>query len=172
MSRVAAVPAGRRAAPLTSIGRSSFAEAVRMIRKLGRRLATAEEMLARALAVAVDEAVSTTIEEEIRGTGRLVLVSDETAFPIPMSPESTIGRQDPANNIFPDIDLTGKDPQLSTSRRHARILRRGHQFLVLEENATNGTYVNNQRISAQHPIPLRSGDVILFGAVQMRFVLD
>lgn len=145
--------------------------AVRMIRKLGRRLATAEEMLARALAVA-DEEPSTMIEEEIRGAARLVLVSDETDFPLPLEPESTIGRQDPVNGIFPTIDLTAKDAQLSTSRRHAKILRRAHHFLILEENATNGTYVNGQRISSQHPIPLRSGDVILFGAVQMRFVLD
>jgi hypothetical protein len=144
--------------------------AVRMIRKLGRRLATAEEMLARALAVVADEAVETTLEEAIHGAGSLVLVADESAFPIPESPEATIGRQDPVNGVYPDIDLTAKDPQFSTSRRHAKILRRGHQFLILEENATNGTYVNGQRISAHHPIPLRSGDVILFGAVQMRFV--
>ena len=147
--------------------------AVRMIRKLSLRLMSAEDMLVRTWAGV--EAESTTTGEapsRIEGSARLLFPTDGTELNLPDRVEVRIGRVDPINQIHPDVDLTQIDAQLTTSRRHARILRGAEGFLILEEKATNGTFVNGQRISAERPLEIRSGDDIMFGAVRMRFKVD
>ena len=147
--------------------------AVRMIRKLSQRLAHTEDMLLRAFAgqAAVQEAAAAPAPE-VNVLARLLAIQDDTELPLPDKAEVTVGRVDPLNGILPDVDLTRIDTQLSTSRRHARLLRLGEGFYIQEEQATNGTYVNGQRISAERPLEIRSGDDIMFGAVAMRFLLD
>lgn len=144
--------------------------AVRMIRKLSLRLMSAEDMLVRTWAGAEEAAVEA--PARIRSRARLVFSVDNTERTLPDQAEVRIGRMDPINQIHPDIDLTQIDSQLTTSRRHARILRGSEGFFVQEERATNGTFVNGQRISAERPLEIRSGDDIMFGAVRMRFVID
>ena len=43
-----------------------------------------------------------------------------------------VGRFDPNTGIHPDIDLTDDDPQLSVSRRHARILCEHNRYFLVE----------------------------------------
>ena len=145
--------------------------ASRMIRKLGTRLAQAEDMLLRAWAGARSVALD---GEPALGQhrARLVYLTDNTELALPVKSEVRVGRLDPVNHVEPDIDLTKIDTQLTTSRRHAKILRRGDGFYILEERATNGTFVNGQRISAERPLLIDSGDDIMFGAVRMRFLVD
>ncbi len=145
--------------------------AVRMIRKLSMRLMSAEDMLVRTWA-GVEETTSAEIPERIKGVARLIFMADQTEKVLPSQAEIKIGRIDPINQIHPDVDLTRIDTQLTTSRRHARLLRGAEGFFVQEERATNGTFVNGQRISAERPLEIRSGDDIMFGAVRMRFVVD
>lgn len=144
--------------------------AVRMIRKLGNRLSEAQDMLLRAWAGA--DSIQADTPSIIQTKARLVYLTDNTGIDLPVQPEVKIGRVDPVNNVEPDVDLTKIDTQLTTSRRHAKILRRSDGFYILEERATNGTFVNGQRISAERPLLIRSGDDIMFGAVRMRFLAD
>ncbi len=144
--------------------------AVRMIRKLSLRLMSAEDMLVRTWAGA-EELEAKGEPAAIRGRARLVSM-DSIEMVLPEKVEVRIGRVDPINQIHPDIDLTSIDSQLTTSRRHARILRGVEGFMVQEERATNGTFVNGQRISAERPLEIRSGDDIMFGAVRTRFFVD
>jgi CRP-like cAMP-binding protein len=143
---------------------------VRMIRKLCRRLATTEELLVHTYTAASETNSEGHPLPILRA--RLVSRSDGTEFSLPDRDQITIGRLDPLNNVHPDVDLTLVDPQFSTSRRHARILRQHSRHFIVEEQATNGTFVNGKRVSAERPLVLRSGDDILFGGVQMRFVVD
>ncbi|MEM1206386.1 MAG: cyclic nucleotide-binding domain-containing protein [Acidobacteriota bacterium] len=145
--------------------------AVRMIRKLGMRLSQTQDMLLRAYAGASSVAVEES-PDMVSGHARLVYLTDNTELELPLQSELKIGRVDPVNHVAPDVDLTKIDTQLTTSRRHAKILRRGDGFYILEERATNGTFVNGQRISADRPLEIRSGDDIMFGAVRMRFLVD
>jgi pSer/pThr/pTyr-binding forkhead associated (FHA) protein len=108
----------------------------------------------------------------VKSRARLVYLTDNTELVLPPSAEVTIGRVDPVNHVNPDIDLTTIDTQLTTSRRHAKILRRHDGFYMLEERATNGTFVNGQRISSERPLLIRTGDDIWFGNVRMRFLVD
>lgn len=144
---------------------------VRMIRKLSKRLLNAEDMLLRAFAgrsiVAGEEA-----SDMVTGRARLLYVNENRELQLPMQAETKVGRLDPVNHIHPDIDLTKIDIQLTTSRRHARLLRRKEGFFIQEEQATNGTFVNGQRISSERPLEILPGDDIMFGAVHMRFLVD
>lgn len=166
-------------AKMVEIDRSGFQHmlqrnaeiAVRMIRKLSQRLAHTEDMLVRAYAGQAALAESDG-PAPVSGRARLLSIQDDRELPLPDKPEVKIGRLDPLNDIHPDIDLTRIDTQLTTSRRHARLLRLGGGFYIQEERATNGTYVNGQRISAAGPLEIRSGDDITFGTVAMRFLLD
>lgn len=144
--------------------------AVRMIRKLSLRLLSAEDMLMRVWTGADSAAAEAPVR--VRGLAKLAAVTDGTELALPDQAKVSIGRVDPINQIHPDVDLTGIDTQLTTSRRHARILRGADGFFIQEERATNGTFVNGQRISAERPLEIRSGDDIMFGAVRMRFLVD
>jgi len=145
--------------------------AVRMIRKLGLRLLAAEDMLVRAWSGA-DSTAAGKVPVRVRGVAKLVAVADGVELNLPDEAEVAIGRRDPINQILPDVDLTEVDSLLTTSRRHARILRGSEGFFIQEERATNGTFVNGQRISAERPLEIRSGDDVMFGAVHLRFLIE
>lgn len=51
------------------------------------------------------------------------------------------------------------------SRAHAVISKRGTRVCLRDEGSTNGTYVNNQRISAEET-ELNYGDVVSFAGVE------
>jgi len=81
-----------------------------------------------------------------------------------------IGRIDEAQRIYPDIDLSPLDPRHTVSRLHARIRRTGEQWVIVEENGVrNGTWVNNQRISAGVETPIKHGDRLRLARVRLIF---
>ena len=87
-----------------------------------------------------------------------------------LSHGALVGRYDPNTGIHPDIDLTEEDPQLSVSRRHARILcEHGRYFLVEETGVANGTYVKGDRLASGDARELRAGDRVGFGMVVLFF---
>ena len=72
--------------------------------------------------------------------------------------------------INPEINLTSVDPTRSLSRRHAKLIRQGRLFFVREEAATvNGTFVNNVRVATGQDVPIKPGDKLRFGAVEVEF---
>jgi len=81
-----------------------------------------------------------------------------------------VGRFDPNTGIHPDIDLTDEDPQLSVSRRHARILcEHNRYFLVEEHGVANGTYIKGERLPSGDARELKPGDRVGFGMVVLFF---
>lgn len=70
---------------------------------------------------------------------------------------STLGR-DVANNIVVDDD--------SVSLVHARLVEKNGDWRVLNLLSTNGTWINNNKVSDG---PLRDGDSVRFGEVQFIF---
>jgi hypothetical protein len=63
-----------------------------------------------------------------------------------------------------DIGLFGDN---SVERTHARILRRGDRYLLVDADTLGGTFLNGLRIT--EPTPLRSGDEIRVGKNRLRF---
>ena len=152
--------------------------AVRIIRKYSERLREANTLLERLVGREVDVDHSaldaTRLAPPQRATRhRLVDLASGTAFSFSSGDETTIGRADPVTGILPDVDLTAVDTNRSVSRRHAKIIRTGEDYHVLEEVGTvNGTYVNEQRIPTGVPVTLHNGDVIKIGLLTMRAEFD
>ena len=70
-----------------------------------------------------------------------------------------IGRDVDCGLAFPEV--------LSLSRIHSRVDFAGDEVMVEDLASTNGTFVNDQRLSA--PARLSSGDRIQFGALHFKF---
>ena len=70
----------------------------------------------------------------------------------------TIGR-------LPDCTVVVSDSNVS--RHHSRITRSGSGFVIADLNSTNGTFVNGERLLADHR--LTEGDIITIGSVNLRF---
>jgi pSer/pThr/pTyr-binding forkhead associated (FHA) protein len=151
--------------------------AVRMMRKLSRRLRDTDAMLREALAAAGETPRSSpdmpspdrTSNQEV-GPERLVHEKSGMEFYLARGSETTMGRKDPVTGIYPDIDVTPVDSQRSISRRHAKIYRRGDKFFLAEEIGTmNGTYASGQRLETGVPAEIQSGDEVRLGMVVMVF---
>ena len=152
--------------------------AVRIIRKYSKRLREANLLLEKLVGREVDIDHTALDATQIAPTEkatrhRLVDVATGTAFFFSQGDETTIGRADPVTGILPDIDLTPVDTNRSVSRRHAKIIKSGNEYLVLEEVGTvNGTYVNDQRIPTGVPVTMHNGDLIKIGLISFKAVFD
>jgi len=165
---------------LLKINQSTFDEmlrhngeiAVRMLRKLSRRLRETTKLLEQStgIAPALDDASDILSKEGVRHEiYRLTTEAGEEFF-LNREGETTIGRIDPVTGIRPDIDLANLDTQRSVSRRHAKIVNPGAGFQVVEEIGTmNGTYVNGLRLQTGTPVSVRDGDRIRCGLVDFVF---
>jgi len=151
--------------------------AVRIIRKYSKRLREANTLLERLVGreVDADQAAldATRLTPPDKARHRLVDLASGTSFFFSRGDETTIGRADPVTGILPDIDLTPVDTNRSVSRRHAKIIKSGGEYHVLEEVGTvNGTYVNEVRIPTGVPVALHDGDQLKIGLIGMKAMFD
>ena len=153
--------------------RSNTEIAVRMMRKLSRRLRETDELLKGVLgtkAAPSREMPRPVVQTPAEGPERLVHPPSGMEFHLSNGSETTFGRKDPVTGIYPDIDLTPIDNQRSISRRHAKIFRRGSKFFFGEEIGTmNSTFLNGKRLETGIPAEIRPGDELRFGVVILRF---
>ncbi|RME03084.1 MAG: FHA domain-containing protein, partial [Deltaproteobacteria bacterium] len=82
-----------------------------------------------------------------------------------------IGREDPENEIFPDIDLSRFDEGRYVSRRHAEIERRGGRFVLRTISTTNPTLLEGKRILPDHEVPLEPGVRLQFADLAAAFIV-
>ena len=148
--------------------------AVRMMRKLSRRLRETDAMLREVLGSDESQApeMPTLDEPPATDRGHEKLVHDATGMELFLAAgeETAVGRRDPVTGIHPDIDLTPIDGQRSISRRHATLFRRDGKFYVREEIGTmNGTFINEERVQTGVPVEFRHGDEVRFGLVKTVF---
>jgi len=96
------------------------------------------------------------------------LSSGEMLLLDPARTEFLVGRPDPATGTTPEINLGPFDANRTLSRRHARILRDGALYFLREEAGTsNGTFVNGERVQSGVSVPLKPGDKLRFGMIEV-----
>jgi hypothetical protein len=115
-----------------------------------------------------DQHVSTVPANALQA--RLIVEGDNQEFDLSGKDAIVIGREDAVSNIFPDVDLTPHGGEEGgVSRLHARIFFENGQYMLEDENSTNFTFLNRQRLAAKTPTPLHDNDEVRFGRVMMRF---
>ncbi len=75
-----------------------------------------------------------------------------------------LGRNDPMEDIFPEVDLTddgGKE--CGVSREHACIFQRDNAVEVEDLGSTNGTLLNGERLAPYLSKSLKDGDQLQMG---------
>ncbi len=81
---------------------------------------------------------------------------------------TVMGRTDPMSAFRPDLDWGPYGAMRhGVSRRHALIRPGEHTLYLIDQNSTNGTWVNGQRLLPGQDFPLSDGDVIELGALRM-----
>lgn len=80
-----------------------------------------------------------------------------------------VGRWDPDEKAFPEIDLEEVDVDAKVSRKHAVVFTGGGKISVKDIGSLNGTSVNSG-LPLEHgvEVPLSFGDEIIFGKVIVR----
>lgn len=162
--------------------KSNIEIAVRMMRKLSLRLRETTEQLEGALAsrgapapppaepCGVDLTKAGTAEDQPPVLAQFIADGSLNVFPV-YKEIALIGRKDPVTGITPDVDLTEEDVKRSVSRRHAKLIFSNGQFYMAEEVGTlNGTFINSKRLPTGILTPLKSGSVVGFGMLRLKFV--
>jgi FHA domain-containing protein/double zinc ribbon protein len=103
-------------------------------------------------------------------SARLIVEADNQEFDLSGKDTIQIGREDAVSNIFPDVDLTPHGGEEGgVSRMHARIFVENGQYMLEDENSTNFTFLNRQKLTAKTPAPLHDNDEIKLGRILLRF---
>ena len=103
-------------------------------------------------------------------TARLIVEADNQEFDLSGKDNIVIGREDAVSNIYPDVDLTPHGGEEGgVSRLHARIFYDNGQYMLEDENSTNFTFLNRQKLPGKTPTPLHDNDEIRLGRVLLRF---
>jgi len=101
---------------------------------------------------------------------RLIVEGDNQEFDLSGKDNILVGREDAVSNIYPEVDLTPHGGEEGgVSRMHARIFFENGQYMLEDENSTNFTFLNRQRLAAKTPTPLHDNDEVRFGRVMLRF---
>jgi hypothetical protein len=96
------------------------------------------------------------------GRGKPTMLAGE--LEVPLARPIRLGRMDPNQNIYPEVDLTDyRAMEHGVSREHACIFRRGNVIEVEDLSSTNGTLLNGKRLAPYLPVPLSHGDQLQLG---------
>jgi CRP-like cAMP-binding protein len=161
-------------ASLHGVLRENVDIAVQLLRRLARRLLLAEQ--GSVLPACTDRLATPPTADALPANQAIALLLRHCAGEIAVAAgrsELLIGRPDPASGANPDIDLGGIDLARTLSRRHARLLLADGRWLLCEEPGVgNGTWLNDERLQPGQLAPVKAGDRLRFGAIEIELVRD
>ena len=181
----------KEASRLLRIDRNAFAQlvqenfeiAVRIMRKLALRLRRTEQSLQGAsqelndIKRRLSSQTSSLSRDDMRAlpaktaVGVLLKLVHESGAEYAVDgarAESLVGRPDPVTGIVPEVNLGVLDEKRTLSRRHAKILVEGKLVFVREEvGASNGTFINGEKLKTGIATQVKPGDKLRFGAIEL-----
>lgn len=83
------------------------------------------------------------------------------AYPIPEQEEVQVGRDRAGDIVIPCPEI---------SRRQVLLYWKDRQLLLMDAESTNGTYLNEKKVSSEEKQPCREGDYIRFGHCSFQLV--
>lgn len=99
----------------------------------------------------------------------LEVVNTGREMSLPLDAEILIGRLDAAHGIFPEVDLSADGGlEHGISRRHARIYMHESHCFIEDLDSTNGTFLNDERLTPYLPYGFNDGDALSLGTLQLK----
>lgn len=88
----------------------------------------------------------------------------------------TVGFNDLSFEVKPEKLSVGRQPdnqvslpEASVSSHHCELFAKGDDIIVKDLNSTNGTFINEKQLEAGKEVPLRPGQVLRLGQVELRY---
>lgn len=104
---------------------------------------------------------------------RLCILETGATIPLPSASDIVLGRSTSTPVAPPDVDLEPYGASMAgISRRHARLLRRPGGWFLEDLQSTNGTFLNENRLPPDQPVPLSHGDLIRLGRLTLVFYVE
>jgi pSer/pThr/pTyr-binding forkhead associated (FHA) protein len=89
-----------------------------------------------------------------------------------MSGPMVIGRMEERDNVFPDIDLGPYNAEeMGVSRQHLTLKLAGDRIVATDNGSRNGTKLNNERMKPNEDYPIRDGDEVSLGLMNIKIEL-
>ena len=92
--------------------------------------------------------------EEMPAGKKIILRESRSSFELCLTSGDLIGRESNATKALSD--------KMTVSRSHARVIFEENTWKLMDLNSTNGTWVNNSRITPMTLSPLHHGDKVKF----------
>jgi pSer/pThr/pTyr-binding forkhead associated (FHA) protein len=102
----------------------------------------------------------------------LVVLGQEQPILLRGGGKTILGRYSPGE-VAPSVDLTPYNANLlGVSRQHATITRSEDTFVLEDLGSTNGTWLNEVKLTANKPTTFQSGDLIRLGQLGLYVYFD
>lgn len=102
----------------------------------------------------------------------LRVVQKENRLIFDMDRPMILGRMDPEQDVYPDIDLGPYNAdEMGVSREHMVLKLDGDRIMAHDNGSSNGSLLNNERMEAQVDYPIRDGDEIQLGLMKLKIEL-
>lgn len=91
---------------------------------------------------------------------------------VDVNDNATIGRRTRGTGVVPTVALNTFDAfNKGVSRIHVTLHATADQIMLIDEYATNGTWLNDKKLEPMTPTPLSDGDQIKLGKLRIRLFL-
>jgi pSer/pThr/pTyr-binding forkhead associated (FHA) protein len=98
----------------------------------------------------------------------IMFVIESKVVALPQAKEVFVGRFAPTDSLQPDLDLGPFGAtEKGVSRRHAKITYKDGQTWIIDLSSMNGTWLNGQALEPIKEYPLRDGDKLRLGKLEM-----
>ena len=102
----------------------------------------------------------------------LRIMQKENRLIFDMDRPMIIGRMDPEQDVYPDIDLGPYNAdELGVSREHMVLKLDEERIVAVDNGSSNGTFLNNNRMKPNEDYPIRDGDEIQLGLMKVKIEL-